>query len=179
MLCWSEHWSKLKSSRSRLWPCCLCSKAIIWFPQLHWFWNLTHLLSYLEPKRQQQKMLQPYAQSRILCQDSNPIFISSPTPTNIKKDFTSFPQNRGKRWPRNLPFLLSLSSHPAQFYPLDLKVNSWARGNLSLTKKKREIAYSSKVPSSSPWQMGSRISFSSGLGGSFLYHLHQNQQASH
>ena len=112
VLCWSELWSQLKGSWRTLWPFCLRSKAIVWFPHLHWIWNLAHLLSHLEPKRQQQKMLQPYAQTWILCQDSNHIFISSPMPIKYQETLHPFSWEQRKEmvWePCLVCFLLALT----------------------------------------------------------------------
>ena len=82
--------SKFKSSCSTVWPC--CPRDIVCFSCLDQIWNLTHYLpSYLKTKRQQQKMLQPYAQPWILCQGSSHVLISSPTSVKHQELISLFP----------------------------------------------------------------------------------------
>ena len=82
--------SKFKSSCSTVWPC--CARFIVCLSCLDQIWNLTHYLPcYLKPKRQQQKMLQPYAQPWILCRGSSHILISSPTSVKHQELIHLFP----------------------------------------------------------------------------------------
>ena len=107
----SEPGSKFRSPCSILWPCCLYSKDIVWFPCLDWIQNLTHyFLSHLETKRQQQKMFQPYAQPWILCQDSSHVLISSPTPARHQEAIHPWPLEHRKEVAWEICLVSSLST---------------------------------------------------------------------